>query len=158
TRRLTMGFFSLRHPWKYGTGRRAPGRGCRSPVRKCALDLELLERRLMLYGTPALLADINPGADGSDPRNFPEVHGKVFCVASDSAHGEELWMTDGTTTGTALVKDIRPGNAGSVPVSLTSVGDRLFFTAIDGAHGRELWTSDGTEAGTTIVANINADE
>jgi ELWxxDGT repeat protein len=82
----------------------------------------------------------------------------LFFVGFDSAHGYELWRTDGTEAGTVLVKDTRPGSApGIEPVTgttLTAVGDKLFFVANDGVHWRELWVSDGSAAGTHMVKEI----
>jgi ELWxxDGT repeat protein len=88
-----------------------------------------------------------------------KVGDRIFYSAMDLAHGEELWKTDGTATGTKLVKDIWPGSefdsAGSHPYNLAAVGGALFFQADDGVNGRELWTSDGTTAGTQLVKDIN---
>jgi ELWxxDGT repeat protein len=88
-----------------------------------------------------------------------KVGDEIFYSAMDLAHGEELWKTDGTATGTKLVKDIWPGSefdgAGSHPYNLAAVGGTLFFQADDGVNGRELWTSNGTAAGTQMVKDIN---
>ncbi|HZY84412.1 MAG TPA: ELWxxDGT repeat protein, partial [Gemmataceae bacterium] len=73
------------------------------------------------------------------PFNLTAFHGKVYFTASDPAHGEELWSSNGTAAGTHLVQDINPGSAGSAPSQLTVVGDTLFFAATDLAHGTELW-------------------
>lgn len=40
---------------------------------------------------------------------------KAFFAATDSEHGEELWVTDGTKAGTKMEKDIVPGTASSNP-------------------------------------------
>ncbi|WP_139558155.1 ELWxxDGT repeat protein [Methylotetracoccus oryzae] len=75
--------------------------------------------------------------------------------ASDSTNGTELWITDGTTSGTQLLKNINPGSSGSVPLYLSTFGqDKILFSATDASNGRELWISDGTEAGTQLVKNI----
>lgn len=79
----------------------------------------------------------------------------VFFVASDSTHGEELWVSDGTTEGTRLLADLEPGLEGSQPRSLTLFQGRLYFTARVGEAGRELWTSDGTTAGTFLVKDLD---
>lgn len=70
--------------------------------------------------------------------------GRVFFVAADEEHGEELWTSDGTVEGTRLAVDLEPGARGSQPRSLTVFEDRLYFTADAGGLGRELWASDGT--------------
>lgn len=87
---------------------------------------------------------------------FAEGAGALFFVASDKAHGSELWKTDGTAAGTVLVRDVRPGPASSrigTP-NIGVAGDRIFFSADEGEHGVELWTSDGTAVGTRLVADI----
>jgi ELWxxDGT repeat protein len=91
---------------------------------------------------------------GSDPELLTAVGDKLFFVANDGTTGRELWMSDGTTGGTALVKDIRPGGSSS-PALLTIVNGTLFFTAADATGDVELWTSDGTTEGTVRVMDIN---
>ena len=69
--------------------------------------------------------------------------------------GEELWISDGTESGTALVMDIRGAAGWSSPANLTLVGGTSFlFSANDGIRGTELWKSDGTGAGTNLVKDI----
>ncbi|HEV7669824.1 MAG TPA: ELWxxDGT repeat protein [Thermoanaerobaculia bacterium] len=100
------------------------------------------------------VADIDAGADGSQPLDFARLGTKLFFRARDAAHGGELWTTDGTAAGTALVADIRPGPDFATPFELVPFGGAVYFHADDGVHGRELWRSDGTEPGTTMVADI----
>lgn len=100
-----------------------------------------------------LLADLRPGAAGSDPRDGTVAGGRLFFTADDGVHGRELWLTDGTAEGTRIL-DTATGALPGNPENLTVVGDKLFFTADDGAHGRELWVSDGTAAGTRMVGDL----
>ena len=106
--------------------------------------------------------DIVPGTYGSMNTSpygtYAEFQGQFFFSASDGVHGQELWKSDGTASGTVLVKDINPGPTGGfVPETgrFKKAGGKLFFTASDGVHGMELWVSDGTEQGTHIVKDIN---
>jgi len=70
--------------------------------------------------------------------------------------GDDLWVTDGTKSGTTLVKEFVADGPIAGVSSLVAVGDRLFMAANDGVHGSELWTSDGTAGGTLLAADINA--
>ncbi|WP_221392049.1 ELWxxDGT repeat protein [Dyadobacter sp. NIV53] len=81
----------------------------------------------------------------------------VFFSAGTAVTGQELWKSDGTTSGTVLVKDIFPGGdeASSYPGSLTSFNNTLYFSASSGEADIELWKSDGTTAGTLAVTDIN---
>lgn len=69
----------------------------------------------------------------------------LFFSGEDALAGQELFISDGTASGTRLLKDIDPAGS-SAPYHLTSAGNRLFF-AVDRSFA-QLWTSDGTEAGT----------
>jgi ELWxxDGT repeat protein len=111
-----------------------------------------------------LLKDINPGfnEDSLDPSSSTSILGiiddKIYFQANDGIHGKELWVTDGTTTGTQLVADINPGFNSSFPNNGTGSGvfnGKLYFFADGGVNGRGLWVSDGTTAGTQLVDEIN---
>jgi len=65
------------------------------------------------------------------------------------SEGNDLWQSDGTTSGTIKIKDLYACN------QLTDVNGKLFFTAYEAYKGEsELWSSDGTEAGTLLVKDI----
>jgi ELWxxDGT repeat protein len=80
------------------------------------------------------------------------VDGKLFFVADDAIHGKEVWVTDGTSTGTELAADVRPGPRGSSPAELTVSGDAIFFSADDGRVGSELWKIE-----LSLVGDIDGD-
>lgn len=66
----------------------------------------------------------------------------------------ELWVSDGTATGTKLLKNINTGVTGdSNPSDFTVFNDTLYFRAYtpDGGGSYHLWKTDGTESGTVAV-------
>ena len=83
-----------------------------------------------------------------------EIPRGMLLTQKDSAHGAELWITNGTPAGTHLVRDINPGAEGDRQSWFWRVGDVAVFRASDGIHGTELWRSDGTELGTYMLADI----
>jgi ELWxxDGT repeat protein len=114
---------------------------------------------------PIPLPPIWPGSGGSNISNLTDVNGTLFFTADDGTHGDELWMSDGTTAGTRMVKDINPlngpvypggpaGPGSSFPANLTVYNGTLYFSANDGIHGTQLWRSDGTAEGTVMVQDI----
>ena len=74
----------------------------------------------------------------------------IYLLVETTGGGEEIWKTNGTTTGTVRVAALP-----SLHTLLGVVGDRLFFVASDPAHGMEVWTSDGTSAGTKLLKDID---
>jgi ELWxxDGT repeat protein len=94
--------------------------------------------------------EILPGWQSGYQR-FAAVGDSLFFAASDPGHGEELWVSDGSQTGTKRILDIWPGILPSLPDNLTAAGNRLFFTAVDPQVDRALWVTDGTPAGTQRI-------
>lgn len=81
---------------------------------------------------------------------------KAYFTASDATHGEELWVTDGTSAGTKLVKDIYPGPNSSDIGWMQRFNNKVVLQAQSSTDfGVELWISDGTEAGTFMVKDIH---
>ncbi|MBI1320031.1 MAG: hypothetical protein GC168_13965 [Candidatus Hydrogenedens sp.] len=81
---------------------------------------------------------------------------QLFFPATDPEHGEELWVSDGTTAGTQMVLDIRPGVGSSSPQRLNAINGVLLFNAYTNDNGRELWASDGTAEGTRLLEEFVA--
>jgi ELWxxDGT repeat protein len=101
---------------------------------------------------------IRPGAKSADPLYMTAIGSRVFFSANGGGGlGRELWVSDGTNSGTHLVADVRPGSKSSSPRALAAMGGKLYFSADGGGGlGRELWVSDGTSAGTHLVRDIRA--
>ncbi|MFT4843467.1 MAG: ELWxxDGT repeat protein [Planctomycetota bacterium] len=73
-------------------------------------------------------------------------------VATDAAHGRELWLTDGTLAGTR-VADLAAGPASSDPGLVSGLPTGLLVWADVGAIGREPWHVDPA----TLVATSLGD-
>lgn len=126
-------------------------------------------------GTPAgtvLVKSFSPPSGGQSPfiffpisinftnetLTYPLFQGnKFFLKAGSTANGNELWVSDGTSSGTSIVKDINPGTGNGLSGNFSYVytSTDFFFAANDGTHGNELWQSDGTSGGTSMVYDIN---
>lgn len=109
----------------------------------------------------------NPGKENTN-LHYPYVRvgRKVFFKADDidGTTGTELWVTDGTETGTYLVMDINDEpNTNHEGYTRDSAIDnlenyqneRVFFNAWTMASGQEPWTSDGTKEGTYQIYDTN---
>ncbi|MHC1728175.1 MAG: hypothetical protein AB9866_19585 [Syntrophobacteraceae bacterium] len=105
-------------------------------------------------GTPGgtgILKDINPTGT-CNASSMTAFKGQLFLSADDGTHGQELWKSNGTGSGTIMVEDIVPnsgyGTHHSSPELLTPCGDILFFLANipdpDGnVHAGGLYRTDG---------------
>lgn len=145
-------------------------------------DAEGMEPWITDGNTVDMIADINPGPDGSLSMfaNAVVLKGKVTFMAMTGDNGAELWATDGTAAGTSMLKDINTNpTEGSFPVlmpafnlEVNEIGENwtdafsrhltyngfIFFSADDGVHGQALWKTDGTEANTVMVKDIHPDD
>jgi ELWxxDGT repeat protein len=115
---------------------------------KLYLFASMPDGQLGLYKTDGgvgeleLVAPVGPRLDQYDDyyyaNTMASVNGKLYFVGSDPVHGDELWISDGTTAGTRLYQDIAQVG-GSRPENLTVFQNTLYFVADDGIHGNELW-------------------
>lgn len=89
-----------------------------------------------------------------DPKNGLVYFSARKDVQVSSKADTELWVTDGTTTGTKKVKDIEPGDESSEPKDLTVANGLVYFTCDYGSFvKRGLWVSNGTDAGTIQLSD-----
>ncbi|MEO0651846.1 MAG: hypothetical protein AAFZ65_14315, partial [Planctomycetota bacterium] len=77
--------------------------------------------------------------------------GQIVFRGDDHAFGSEVWVTDGTASGTARLTDINLGGADADPDSFVRAGSRLFFAATDGITGVELHSLPITATGGWIA-------
>lgn len=90
--------------------------------------------------------DIN-STGSSNPNNLT-----AFCcnrppmfAADDGANGVELWVTDGTESGTFMVEDTN-ATGDSFPAGMTGDSITKYFSADDGTSGVELWRGSSNRA------------
>lgn len=77
--------------------------------------------------------------------------GRLLFPATTEKHGQELWISDGTESGTRLLHDINLDNQrqdekerGSWPREFVRAGDWAYFSAREGGNQPEsLWRSNG---------------
>ncbi len=137
-------------------------------MKKGLLNLLMLWMALSCCTLPAdaqvveLLKDIYAGSSGSCTyyNYMSKANGKLFMMADDGIHGDELWFSDGTEAGTKLLQDIRSGSASGEAGwknNFAFCNNKLFFIAnngLDGGNNYELFVTDGTTEGTHIVKDI----
>jgi len=105
---------------------------------------------------PPSLNDYQPAAT-----EFSAVGNRVVFAATDSTHGTEPWVTDGTPAGTMLLDDVYTGTYSSLQTEFyglqrfASLGSAAYFVA-QSLSGLALWRTDGTIAGTSLVKNFTA--
>jgi ELWxxDGT repeat protein len=88
-----------------------------------------------------------------DPHSLRAFGDRLFFAASDSAHGMELWSSEGSAETTRLFADLRVSTGDSEPHSFASLGERTVFMTRDGPK-YTLWSTDGSSAGTTPLRSF----
>lgn len=76
--------------------------------------------------------------------SFGIIGNSLFFSAAEPGTGQELYVSDGTTQGTALFRDILPGSSESKPSSFMNFGNLLIFSTLNAANtAYEIWRTDG---------------
>ncbi len=102
------------------------------------------------------------GAKFSAMGSFTAFGNLLVFAANDGTHGDELWKSDGTDTGTAMIDDIDPGSGSGIPDDYTLYDNTvennglLYFIADDGTDGEQVWATDGTQTGTQMVSDFSS--
>jgi ELWxxDGT repeat protein len=103
-----------------------------------------------------LVKDINATAANAsgNPQNFTIINPTTMLFsASDGIGGNELWKTDGTTSGTVNVIDY-PGATNSI-TWMENLNGTAILGQIVATTGREIYKSDGTTANSGLVLDTN---
>ncbi len=105
-------------------------------------------------GTTAGTIALGLEARSSWTNAFGYLGASLLLQGVTAAAGVELFLTDGTPTGTILLGDLRPGPLSSLPGNFTEWNGLAWFTANTDTHGVELWQTDGTPAGTRMAVDV----
>jgi ELWxxDGT repeat protein len=99
----------------------------------------------------AIVADISPGSGWGSPGFLVAPvcdGGAVLFGGADPTHGREMWITDGTTTGTRVLFDLIAGAGSGVTAYggswATLLGTTWVFLGTTAATGDELFVFDAS--------------
>ena len=110
-----------------------------------------------LTNTTYQVADIRNGSDGSTINYITPYKDHVYFSADDGIHGNELWRSNGTESGTMLFLDLVPGPDIGLPVFFSEIGGFLYFR---GRHSTTysfqhvIYRTDGTVEGTIMIVGV----
>lgn len=99
--------------------------------------------------TPLLLKDIHSSGDSIPGKilgiqSMETERGLRFVFdADDGIHGRELWVTDGTSSGTLMVGDIETGDGIDYSSEITEWMNGVVFTT-NGQQGQRMWWTNGS--------------
>ena len=126
----------------------------------CCSDKELWTTDGTQIGTRKV-KDIHPFVDefetaSSSPSYLFSHYNKIFFAADDLYHGNEMWVSNGSESGTNMLIDYKTEYNGDIRFVQTD-NDKVYFKAwrsttsnfINGLIPRDLYVSDGTSQGTT---------
>lgn len=78
---------------------------------------------------------------------------QVYFTATTPEAGKELWVSDGTKSGTRLLKDIYSGPESSSVSIIGKTGSSIFMLA-NSSEGQELWATEGSPESTRLVKKL----
>jgi len=85
----------------------------------------------------------------------PKPGGGIVFQGDATATKREVWVTDGTESGTSLFKDCNPGSGHGRPDMFTEMNGVIYFQANSGILGKELWVLGSTPASTSVFKDVN---
>ena len=99
------------------------------------------------------VASIVPVKEGVKPHgSFVTHNNQIYFSGSVQNNIQELWVSNGTATGTQMLKDI-DGNpdTGSQLYSFTVANNKVFFVAFNIDGTAQLWTTGGSASNTIML-------
>ncbi|MBL7780919.1 MAG: T9SS type A sorting domain-containing protein [Saprospiraceae bacterium] len=101
------------------------------------------------------ILNMNQGVQTIETNSMVALNGKLYFVALDATHGKEIWVSNGTESGTQLVRDINPGAEDSNAKPLFILNNQSYWTAFHPFWGSELWSTEGVGTIMNLRADIN---
>ncbi len=86
--------------------------------------------------------------------NFLKAGSRTYFIASETATGRDVWVTDGSSAGTHIVSDLGAPSAGAPPQLIGLFGSDLIFLQPDATLVTQLYRTDGTSAGTRALTSL----
>ncbi len=99
---------------------------------------------LLATESPITVFDVNPGPEGSHPESLVALGDGVVFSAYRPDVGRELFVSDGTASGTRLIADLNPGPSSSFLGHLTALGNSVYFASFDDQGTLGLYGTDGS--------------
>lgn len=117
-----------------------------------------------VLGTYRVL-DACPGSCSSTPAFFARDaagSGPLLFSAETPDEGRELWVTDGSASGTKRIADLCPGVCSSYPYGGVRQGGRVIVGGSseprDTGSSKQFWATDGTAAGTERLTPLDGSD
>ena len=92
-----------------------------------------------------------------DPLNLTAVGNTLFFSGTDAAGNNDLYVSDGTASGTHELNVANVGSGGLSPDEIVTASGKIFFSGVDASGSTGLWVSNGTAAGTVELAVAGTD-
>ncbi len=73
-----------------------------------------------------------------------DVDGKLFFVNSDGIHGNEVWVSEGTTETTKMIEDVNPESHDQYLPEIYGAYDGKLLYYVPTKTGNQMWITDGT--------------
>ena len=98
-----------------------------------------------------MVKDIYDGSGNSYPTELTAIGNTLFFQAigssdfSGETYGREVWVSDGTESGTWRVTDINSGSGDSFPSDFVAIGNTVYFIASREGSGNLLWKANASD-------------
>jgi ELWxxDGT repeat protein len=80
---------------------------------------------------------------------------RVYFLTQPDTGGAELWVSDGSTSGTRRVLALADASPALSPVALVASSETIYLSTWHATSGYSLWRSDGTSSGTAPITALS---